>query len=407
MRVDPISCLRPTSERAGSFAAPPYDVFDDEEARAYVASHPQSFLDIDRPETAFPEDHDPYAPEVYAHAADVMAARVADGTLVEDDEPCLYAYRMTQGNHAQTGVMGAVMVDDYRSGVVKRHEQVREEKVADRARHIEALGAQTGPVLVTYRDDAAVSARVARICAGKPLYDFVDDAGVRHTFWRIDGEACDALVAAFGQVKQAYIADGHHRGAAAARVCEQRRAAGGELGGAQSILAVIFPASRMRVLAYNRVVADTHGLSEEELVSALEARGIEVGRPQQRAVEPGAHRTVGMYAFGAWRALRLPEPQSHDVRPRDLLDVSILQDRVLAPVLGIDDPTTDARISFVSGADGMEALERLAGETGVAFAMHPTAVADLMAVSDADELMPPKSTWFAPKPASGLVIRQI
>lgn len=406
MRVVPISCLRPAPEYAGRFAAPPYDVFDNEQARAYVQAHPKSFLDVDRPETAFAPDYDMYAPEVYAHAADVVAQRVADGTLVQDDGPCLYVYRLAQGGHAQVGVMGAVSVDEYLDGTIKRHEQVREEKVADRVRHIEALKAQTGPVLVTYRDDTVVDAKVARVCTEEPLYDFVDYAGVRHSFWRVAGAEAEELVRAFSHVRQGYIADGHHRGAASCRICQEARAAGEDVGIRDSFLAVIFPASRMQVLAYNRVVADTNGLAEDELVAALEAAGIVVGARQQRAVLPGAHRTVGMYAFGAWRVLRLPEP-ADDVAPRDLLDVSILQDLVLAPVLGIDDPTADARISFVSGAEGSEALERLAGGAGVAFAMHPTSVADLMAVSDADELMPPKSTWFAPKPASGLVIRQI
>lgn len=403
MRVEPISCLRPVPERAGGFAAPPYDVFDDEQARSYVAAHPRSFLDVDRPETAFGPEQDPYAPEVYAHAAEVVRERVADGTLVTDDEPCFYAYRLMQGGHAQVGIMGAASVDEYLEGTICRHEQVREEKVADRVAHIEALGAQTGPVLLAYRDDAAIDALVASALEEQPLYDFTDDDGLRHSFWRI--AQTEALEAAFEKVGRAYIADGHHRAAASVRICEELRAAGVRPGRAESFLAIIYPASSMQVLAYNRVVADTRGLDEAGLLSALAAQGVDVEKGRAEASEPPRQGQVGMYAFGSWYQLSFRDVPGPDAGARERLDVVLLQDRVLDTILGIEDPTTDARISFVSGAEGTAELERLAGSAGVAFAMYPTSVDELMAVSDAGQLMPPKSTWFAPKPASGLVLR--
>lgn len=407
MRVEPITCLRPVPERAGSFAAPPYDVFDDDQARSYVAAHPASFLDIDRPETAFPRDVDPYAPQVYAHAAALVRARRDDGTLVDDPTPSLYAYRLAQGGHAQTGIVAAASVDDYQDGTIRRHEQVRDEKVRDRMRHIEALGCQTGPALLTYADHAGIDAKVAASCAQEPLYDFCDDAGVRHTVWRIDD--AEGVVRDFAEVGRAYIADGHHRAAASVRLCEGARAQGAASGArtmAEGFLAILYPASQMQVFAYNRVVSGTNGLSEGELVARLEREGVEVGPRASSAVVPERRGDVGMYAFGAWRRLTLCAPCS-TTDPALALDVSILQRDVLAPLLGIVDPTSDPRISFVSGVEGSGALERLAGDDGVAFSMFATSIDDLMAVSDAGLLMPPKSTWFAPKPASGLFLREL
>lgn len=407
MRVEPINCFRPAPERAGRFAAPPYDVFDEPQARAYVASHPDSFLEIDRPETTLPEGCDPYAPSTYAHAVELLNARVQDGTLLREERPCLYAYRLEQDGHAQTGIVGAVAVDDYLEGVVRRHEQVREEKVADRVAHIATVTAQTGPVLLAYPDEPVIDLLMGLACTGEPLYDFSDESGVRHTVWRLSREAAaEAICETFKHVPCAYIADGHHRAAAAARMCQEAREHG-DAGERDYFLAVLFPASRMRVLAYNRVVSDTYGLDEQGLVDALASAGVEVGEPQAEPVEPAERGRVGMYAFGTWRSLRFVDvPDGHD-DPTAALDVALLQHRVLAPVLGIADPTSDKRITFVSGADGTDELERLAGERGVAFAMYATSVADLMAVSDAGLLMPPKSTWFAPKPLSGLFLRRV
>ena len=406
MRVQPIACFRPAPERAGLFAAPPYDVFDDAQARAYVEAHPTSFLTIDRPETAFGPDQDPYAPEVYEHAVKLLNDRVIDGTLLREEKECLFAYRMEKDGHAQLGIAAAVSIDDYLDGTVRRHEQVREEKVRDRVAHISAVTAQTGPVLLAYPDMPALDVLVGLACTATPLYDFVADDGVRHTVWRIARDlAVEAICATFAQVPCAYIADGHHRAEAAVRMGVEARERG-EAGARDAFLCLLFPASSLNVLAYNRVVVDTNGLSEEELVAAVERAGFEVGDPCDPVV-PEVRGTFGMYAFGSWRTLVAQNVPAADDDPVAALDVSLLQDRVLAPVLGIDDPRTDARISFVDGAQGAEALADLAGERGVAFSLYPTSIEDLMRVSDAGQLMPPKSTWFAPKPLSGLFLRRV
>lgn len=408
MRVMPITCFRPTPERAGDFSAPPYDVFDDAQARAYVAEHPDSFMAIDRPETAFGPEQDPYAPEVYQHALELLRERVQDQTLLREESECLFVYRMSVDGHDQTGILAAVAVDDYLEGAALRHEQVREEKVADRKRHMETVGAQTSPSLLIYPDDPTIDMLVGLACSATPLYDFTDEDGVRHTVWRLAREAAvEALCATFGQVPRSYVADGHHRAAASARICQEAREAGKSAGASESFLAILYPASAMRVLAYNRVVSDAAGMSEDELVEAIRAAGVEVGPAQKEAFEPAEEGTVSMYAFGSWRALRFLDVPAADDDPTAALDVSLLQRRVLAPVLGIEDPTADKRIRFVSGAEGTQALERLAGTEGVAFFMYPTSVEALMRVSDAGLLMPPKSTWFAPKPRSGLFLRKI
>lgn len=408
MRVEPINCFRPAPERAGHFASPPYDVFDDAQARAYVAEHPASFMEIDRPETAFPLGQDPHAPEVYAHAVKLLNDRVKDGTLLKEERPCLYAYRLEQDGHAQTGIVAAVAVDDYFDGTVRRHEQVREEKVIDRIDHITAVTAQTSPVLLAYLDNPVIDLLVGLACTGEPLYDFTDETDVRHTVWRLSREAAaEAICATFEHVPCAYIADGHHRAEAMARMCVEAREQG-DAGPREYFLSLLFPAHKMCVHAYNRVVFDTNGLDEQELVDALASAGISVGERTENPVEPSERRVVGLYAFGAWRELRFiddEEPAEDD--PASALDVSMLQNRVLAPILGVEDPTTDKRIAFVGGETATEELERLAGETGVAFTLYPTSLEELMAVSDAGQLMPPKSTWFAPKPASGLFLRRI
>ena len=407
MRVEPINCFRPAPERAGRFSAPPYDVFDDDQARAYVERNPESFLAIDRPETAFPADQDPYAPEVYQHAVKLLNDRVLDGTLLREEHPCLFAYRLKKGEHSQTGIVASVAVDDYLDGTVRRHEQVREEKVADRIAHISAVTAQTSPVLLAYPDNAALDFLVGLACSSTPLYDFTDEDGVQHTVWRIAREmAVGAICATFEQVPCAYVADGHHRAEASTRMCLEAREHG-EQGPRDAFLAVLFPASAMRVLAYNRVVKDTNGLTEQGLLDAIRAHDVTVEGPLDAPVTPSEQGQVGMYTHGVWYKLRFEDvvPQEND--PTAALDVSLLQNRLLAPVLGVTDPRTDKRIIFVGGETPASELEQLAGGAGVAFTLFPTSVDELMRVSDAGMLMPPKSTWFAPKPRSGLFLRRV
>ena len=425
MHAEPFSCYRPAPERAAGFAALPYDVFDRAEAAAYVAAHPTSFLAIDRPETAFGPDHDMYADDVYAKAHDLLAARVADGTLLRDAAPCYYLYRLEQDGHAQTGIVCAAALADYADGTIRRHELTRRDKEDDRVRHIEATGCQTGPIFLAYRDEPVLQILVDAACAAEPLYDFTDEEGVRQTVWRAARpEAVESLRLMLGRMPRAYIADGHHRAASAARVCEELRAAhAGDASAASAgekdadaaaspatapwdyLLCVLFPASQLTVLPYNRVVADTAGLSEDELVAAVRKAGFAVGARQEAPVEPTARGHVGLWAFGAWRELVWEGSVPED--PVAALDVSLLQDHVLGPVLGIGDPRLDPRISFVGGSTGTDELERRAGSAGVAFSLNATSVGELMDVADAGQLMPPKSTWFEPKLRSGLFIRKI
>lgn len=410
MHAEPITCHRPRPDAAPEFAAPPYDVFDRAGAAAYASEHPRSFLAIDRPETAFPPGHDPYAEDVYERARDLLAERVADGTLLRDATPCYYLYRLRRDGREQTGIVAGVAMDDLADGTVRAHELTRPEKEADRARHIEATGCQTGPVFLAYRDNAVMDILVEAAKAADPLYDFTDGEGVRQTVWRVARPAAvESFRAMLGQVDRAYIVDGHHRAAAAASVCRRmREEAGSGLSGTEPynfLLCALFPASQLAVLPYDRVVADTNGLDEGGLVAALEAAGVTVGGRQEVPVSPARRGQVGMRAFGAWRELSLGGARPDD--PVDGLDVAILQDRVLGPVLGIDDPRSDGRISFVGGAEGPEALARRAGERGVAFSLFPVSMGELMSVADAGRLMPPKSTWLEPKLRSGLFIRRV
>ena len=408
MHTEPLTCYRPAPDAARDFASLPYDVFDTEEARTYLAAHPRSFLAIDRAETGFEPGHDPYADDVYERAAALLAGRIADGTLVADDVPCYYLYRLEQGGRSQTGVVAACATDDYATGAIRRHELTRPEKERDRVRHVRALGCQTGPVFLVHRDDEALAALVRAHKRSEPLYDFTDGEGVRQTVWRVDEpEAVGALREALGRVPRAYIADGHHRAASAARVCEELRQEHPGAAGApyEGFLAVLFPESQLRVLPYNRVVLDTNGLGEEELVARVREAGFVVGPRQGAPIAPATRGHFGMYAFGAWRALELEGPRPVGVVER--LDVQILQERVLGPVLGVDDPRTSRRIRFVGGIEGTVGLERRAGQGGVGLSLCATSVGELMDVADAGLLMPPKSTWFEPKLRSGLFVRRI
>lgn len=413
MRVDPIDCWRPTPTRAASFASLPYDVFDRAQARAYVERHPDSFLAIDRPETAFPPDHDMYAVDVYAKAAELLRARASDGTLLHDTAACYYLYRLEQDGHAQVGVVGACSIDEYEDGTILRHENTTAAKERDRIRHIEATGAQTGPILLTYHDDVAVDTLCDLAATGEPLYDFTDEEGVRQTVWRIARPAAvEALRATFATIPHAYIADGHHRAASAVRVGKRQRAearARGEGGPLPSdlFLAVLVPASQLRVLPYNRVVADACGLSTDELTARIAAQGFVVDGPTESFREPARTGQIALYAGGRWHMLHAPRGTDDPCDPVASLDTQVLQERVLGPILQVRDPRTSSRIRFVGGIEGPGRLEGLAGTDGVAFWLHPTSVEQLMAVSDAGMLMPPKSTWFEPKLRSGLFIRGI
>lgn len=400
MRIEPITCLRPTPEHVAEFAALPYDVFTDEEARAYVEEHPTSFLAIDRPETGFPPDHDPHASDVYEHASALLRERQLDRTLICDEKPCYYLYELSVGAHKQLGLMCAVAVDDYLNGTIRQHELTLSKKEQDRVTHIKTVRAQTGPVFIAYRDSMAIDVILDAARQAEPLYDFVGPDGVRQRVWRIAREvAVDAIGVAFTTVERAYIADGHHRAAAAARICQERREQGRTNDPAEAFLCVLFPASQLRILPYDRIVADTAGLDEATLVQRMEEAGFACGDPSGEPCIPQQKGSFGMFAFGSWRAVRF-------AGTTDELDVATLQEHVLGPILRIQDPRTDSRISFAGNASA-EVLEELAGTKGIAFALWPTSMDELMAIADEGGLMPPKSTWFDPKLLSGLAIRRI
>lgn len=455
MRALPFPCIRPVPEHAAEVAALPYDVFDRAEAAAYVSDRPLSFLNIDRPETQFAPEQDMYAPEVYERGAALLRERIEDGTLVEDRNLSYYIYELSWEGHSQTGIVAVCSVDEYEQGVIKRHELTREEKERDRIEHIGALGCQTGPIFLAYRDQPVLDMIVGAAKTSTPLYAFTDDDGVRQTVWEVvRRDAVDALHAMLGQIPCAYIADGHHRAASAVRLAqrmrEEARAAGTYTGKEpfNYFLSVLFPASQLTILPYNRVVADRNGLSTYELLEVLHGAGFGIVESPV-PVEPRERGVFGMYTDGTWYELRADQPdarayaestgggtdgETSEVRagdasealvgdapssgdsdacacaassPVDDLDVSILQTCILAPIFGIDDPRTDERITFVGGIRGTEELERRAGAEGVAFTLCATGIDQLLAVADAGLVMPPKSTWFEPKLRSGLFIHRI
>ena len=421
MIVKTFAAIRPTARVADQVAALPYDVYDRAEAVAAVDGEPLSFLNIDRPETQFPADADMHAPEVYAKARELFDARRADGTFVTEPAPCFYLYELTMNERSQTGVVACCAIDDYLENVIKKHENTLEKKELDRIRHIDALDAQTGPIFLTYRDSDAIDILVAAVKKTAPLYDFTGEDGVTHRVWRMaaasEEVACSqayaGLVAAFAKVPCAYIADGHHRAASAVKVGLARREANPGYDGTEEFnyfMSVLFPASQLSILAYNRVVRDLNGLTKDEFLNALAGENgpFEIIHTQESQLEPIDKGAVGMYLDREWYGLGVkPEFESSD--PVDGLDVSILQEKVLAPILGIGDPRTDERIEFVGGIRGLRELERKVNRIdargdgpAVAFAMFPTSIDELLNVADADRLMPPKSTWFEPKLRSGL-----
>lgn len=421
MIVKPFAAVRPTASVADQVAALPYDVYDRVEAAAAVDGEPLSFLNIDRPETQFSADVDMYAPEVYAKARELFDARRADGTFVTEPAPCFYLYELTMNERSQTGVVACCAIDDYLENVIKKHENTLEKKELDRIRHIDALDAQTGPIFLTYRDSDAIDILVAAVKKTAPLYDFVGKDGVTHRVWRMaaasEETACSqayaGLVAAFAKVPCAYIADGHHRAASAVKVGLARREANPGYDGTEEFnyfMSVLFPASQLSILAYNRVVRDLNGLTKDEFLNALAGENgpFEIIHKQESQLEPIDKGAVGMYLDREWYGLGVkPEFESSD--PVEGLDVSILQEKVLAPILGISDPRTDGRIEFVGGIRGLRELERKVNRIdargdgpAVAFAMFPTSIDELLDVADAGRLMPPKSTWFEPKLRSGL-----
>jgi len=404
VRIKPFRALHPPPERAGEVACVPYDVVDTEEARALAAGNPASCLHVIRSEIDFPPGTNPYADEVYAQAATNFARFQAEGLLVRDPQAHFYVYRQKMGDHVQRGVVACCHIDDYQSDVIRKHERTRRDKEDDRTRHIGTLSAHTGLVFLAYRDQAAIDRLVAAVEAGQPLCRFVAPDGVEHTVWA--APAATGLAEAFQRVPLCYIADGHHRAAASARVGRERAQANPQHRGDEEynwFLGVLFPATQLRILPINRLVKDLNGLSPEQFLDKL--RGVGTLEPAA-AGTPASRGEVLVFVNGGWWSLAFPPASIDHTDPIASLDVSLLQDRVLAPILGIGDPRTDERIEFVGGIRGTDELERRAGAGGVAFSMHATSPDELLAVADAGEIMPPKSTWFEPKLRSGLFVHE-
>jgi len=402
--IQPFAALRPAAGRANDVVAPPYDVLSTEEARVRAAGRPWSFLHISKPEIDLPPGTDPYSPAVYAKAAENLQAMIAAGVLAQDPATAYYAYRIVMGGHSQTGLVAAASVADYDTNRIRKHEFTRPDKEDDRVRQIDALDAQTGPVLLAYPATPEVDDLLAAASAGAPDADAELD-GVRHTLWAIrDGDTQARLTAAFDAMPALYIADGHHRSASASRIAAARKAANPAHTGTEAynfFLSVIFPAHQMRIMDYNRVVADLNGLTPDAFLAKLGA-AFEV-EPAAAQVKPERPGVFGLYLAGRWYRLAI-RPERIPADPVGRLDVSLLQNNLIAPVLGIADPRRDKRIDFVGGIRGLAELEKRvdSGEMALAFALHPTRMADLMAVADANEVMPPKSTWFEPKLADGM-----
>ena len=408
--VKPFICIRPAKENAAKVASLPYDVYNRKEACAAVAGNPVSFLNIDRAETQFSDDVDTYADCVYEKARELLDTQIAEGVYVTDAGDHYYLYELTMDGRSQTGIVACSSIDDYVNGVVKKHENTREDKELDRIRHVDTVNAQTGPIFLAYRQNETLKAIVAEEKAKPVLYDFVSDDGIRHRVWKIDDPAQTAAIeAAFATIPATYIADGHHRAASAVKVGLKRRAENPGYTGEEPFnyfLSVLFPDEELMILPYNRVVKDLNGMSREQFFEAVKEKFEleEIGKEPYAPAEKG---TFGMYLDNTWYALKvLPQYRSTD--PVKGLDVSILQDQLLGPVLGIGDPRTDKRIDFIGGIRGLKELERRVREDmEIAFSMYPTSIEELLAVADAGLLMPPKSTWFEPKLRSGLFIHKL
>jgi uncharacterized protein (DUF1015 family) len=399
--IRPFAGLRPVPARAGDVIAPPYDVLNSEEARQRAAGRPWSFLHISKAEIDLPEVTDPYDASVYARAALNLQAMIKQGILQRDDQACYYVYRLIMGDHTQTGLVAVASVADYDTNRIRKHEFTRPAKEDDRVRQIEALHAQTGPVLLAYKSQAGIDQLIQSVTTHTPDVDIKADDGIAHTFWVVKDQAViDELTAGFDGMEALYIADGHHRSAAASRVAAVLEAGPDDMSG--YFLSVIFPHNQMQILDYNRVVRDLNGLSVSELLENV-ATAFDV-EEQRAAVSPSRPGEFGMYLAGRWYRLTINADRlSQD--PVARLDVSLLAANLLEPVLGISDPRTDPRIDFVGGIRGLGELEKRvdSGEMAVAFSLFPTSMEDLMAVADAGKVMPPKSTWFEPKLVDGLV----
>ncbi|HKG33663.1 MAG TPA: DUF1015 family protein [Gemmatimonadales bacterium] len=407
MRLHPFPAIRPAPELASQVAAVPYDVVDRDEAAELARGNPHSFLHVGRSDIDLPKGADPHDPQVYAGARAALERFMAEGTLIRDREPSLYLYRQIMDSRNQVGVVACVHVDDYESDVIRKHEKTRPDKEDDRTRHVLTLNAHAEPVFLAYRGENRIDELTAAVLRTEPLYDFTAPDGVRHTVWRIPDNR--ALVHVFEAVPTAYVADGHHRSASAWRAGKERRAANPRHRGDEEynwFLAVLFPAAQLTILPYNRVVRDLAGKAPADVLHGLAKVGRLSRTDDPRPSRPGS---FCVYLEGVWHRLELDPASIDRSDPIGSLDVSLLQDRVLGPILRVGDPRTDKRLEFVGGIRGTAELERRvnSGDMAIAFSLYPTTMEQLIAVSDAGEVMPPKSTWFEPKLRSGLFVHEL
>jgi uncharacterized protein (DUF1015 family) len=405
MRVKAFPALVPAPGVAAELASVPYDVINTEEARALAEGKPHSFLRVERAELELAPETDPYSEAVYAHAKANFEKMQREGTFLREPEPCVYLYRQVMNGRAQTGITLVCHIEDYENDLIRKHEKTRKVKEDDRTRLTDVLSANTGPVFLTYKDVAAIDAFVADwTTTHEPVIDFIDDVNVGHTVWRVTESEAAPILAALGEVPLSYVADGHHRSASAARVGKERRDANPDHDGSEGynwFLAVMFPASQLKILPYNRVVKDLNGMSADGFLKRL-ADEFRLDSNGQKV--PEGPESVCIYLEGQWHTLKWDAPQASN--PIDRLDVSFLQDHILTPMLAIGDPRVDNRIDFIGGIRGTAELEKRVdgGEWAVAFSMYPTTVQQLIDIADAGEIMPPKSTWFEPKLRSGLFV---
>ncbi|NLF80053.1 MAG: DUF1015 domain-containing protein [Clostridia bacterium] len=408
--IKPFRAVRPEASLADKVAALPYDVMNAAEARLMAEGNPYSFLHVDKAEINFAPDVDPYSDIVYHMAATRLREMLNEGVLLREHKPCLYVYRQTREGRSQTGVVGCAAVDEYLNKTIRIHELTRADKEDDRVRHIDACNANTGPIFLAYRARPRINEIVAQAMHKPPLYDF-NSGGVQQTVWLIDEEEpISILQEEFARTERLYIADGHHRSASAARVAEMRRAQQQSCTGAEEFnffLSVFFPDEQLYIMPYNRVIKDLGGLTAEQLLARIEEKFSVRLHEGPGPCEPAHKHSIGMYLRGKWYLLTARPGTYDEADPVARLDVSILQDNLLFPILGIANPRIDGRIGFLGGSRGLIELERRAGEGGAAFAMHPTSIDDLIAIADAGQVMPTKSTWFEPKLLSGLFIHEL
>ncbi|HXF39490.1 MAG TPA: DUF1015 family protein [Blastocatellia bacterium] len=397
--------LRPTPEKAAAVSAVPYDVVNTTEARELASGNPLSFLHVSRPEMDLPEGTDIHSDEVYEKAAANFEKLKAEAPLFTEDSPSLYVYRLRMGEQQQTGIAACCSIDEYDSDIIRKHERTRKDKEDDRTRHMISLRAQTGPVFLTYRGRRQIDEIVSRAQTEEPLYDFTAPDGVGHAIWRVGDVEATRVIEEFAAVPLVYIADGHHRAASASRARAELQSSNPNHTGEEEynfFLTVLFPAEQLRILPYNRVVKDLNGKTPEQFLSTVSSQ-FEV--KEAASPSPLQKAEICMYIAGRWHSLTLPAGTTNPIDPISSLDVSILGERLLDPLLGITDVRTDKRIDFVGGIRGTAALEQMVndGEAAVAFSMYPVTVEQLMAIADANEIMPPKSTWFEPKLRDGLL----